>query len=76
MNQTTEKWRALRKTIGQNIHSLRLKKNLPLKKLSVASGIAGDVIDYYELGKGEPDMQSLLKISHALEVDISKLIES
>ncbi len=66
--------RHLRLTIGRNIHSLRLKHKLTLRKLSRLNGIPECLLDQYELGKNEIRLEEVLKISCVLEVRLSKLL--
>lgn len=76
MQQTTQKWRDLRKTIGDNIHKCRKNKKLSLQKLSRITTIPEYVIDNYELGKGNIQFYILIKLAAALNADIKDLLES
>ena len=73
-NESTE-LRNLRKRIGSNIHTIRVRKKLTLKKLSRLSGISIVILDNYEMGKREISMPILIKIKNVLKVSIKMLIE-
>jgi transcriptional regulator with XRE-family HTH domain len=66
--------RHLRFTIGNNIHSLRVKRKMPLSKLAQLTGMPERLLDQYEMGKNEIHLNALFKISCALEVGIEKLV--
>ncbi len=69
MQYSTRMLRQLRFTIGNNIHSLRVKQKMPLHKLAKLSGVPELLIDHYELGKNRISLDELFKISCALEVE-------
>jgi len=75
MHPTTPKWRNMRKNIGANIQHYRMTKRLTNKKLSDLSGVACNVIDCYELGKGQANLQILITITTAMQIDIRRLFE-
>jgi len=61
--------RQIKAIIGRNIHILRLKRKFTLKKLSRLSGISADKIDYFEMGKNNIDILSIVKISNILKIE-------
>lgn len=75
MHYSTHLLRHLRHTIGQNIHRLRVQQKLTLTKLTRVTGISERLLDYYELGKNEINLMTLLKIACALEVEVSELMK-
>jgi transcriptional regulator with XRE-family HTH domain len=74
MQYSTHLLRHLRLTIGQNIHTLRARRKLPLAKLSRLSGVSEAMIDQYELGKHQIPLEHLLRIACALKAEVGELI--
>ncbi|MGH1404281.1 MAG: helix-turn-helix domain-containing protein [Alphaproteobacteria bacterium] len=74
-NQHTKPLRALRQTIGRNIHTVRRSKKITLEKLSRKTNIPCKKLDGYEIGKYELCLSHLVPIAAALDVDISYLIQ-
>lgn len=62
--------------IGDNIRKFRKEKGYTQKQLAEKAGIATITLQQYELGKREPKLEQLLKISTALQIDINFLLES
>lgn len=62
--------------IGQKIKELRKKQGMSQKDLADKLGITPVMISQYENGKRNPKLETLQKISDALEVDISELSDS
>ena len=75
MHPTTRKWRKIRKSIGNNIRHYRTVQKFTLKKLSDLSGLPTNLIDNYELGKGELRLHALIKIAMAMQIDVRNLFE-
>lgn len=75
-NEITQKIRALRRRIGENIHDARRRRRMPLEKLARLSGMGADVIDRLEIGKGEIDLMHIVRLSAALEVDVGALLDT
>lgn len=75
MQYSTHLFRHLRLTIGSNIHNHRVRQKMPLQKLSKLSSIPENLIDLYELGKYEIRLEQLFRISCALKVDLTRLVE-
>lgn len=61
--------------IGDNIRNIRKEKGYTQKHLAELSGIATITLQQYELGKREPKIEQLLKLSNALQIDINSLLE-
>lgn len=75
MNLTTRQLkevRELRKIIGARIHFLRVQKRETLHHLSHAVGISTDKLDQYELGKNEISIEALVKLAHALDIEVGE----
>ena len=62
--------------IGQKIKELRKKQGMSQKDLADKLGITPVMISQYENEKRNPKLETLQKISDALEVDISELSDS
>ena len=60
--------------IGKHIRSLRNAKNMTQEALAEALFVTRQTISNYETGKSQPDIDTLLKISQALNTDINTLI--
>ncbi len=60
-------------TFGEKIKELRKEKNLTIKELSSKSGISTVTINNYELGKSNPSLLSIQKLSKALKCDFNVL---
>lgn len=74
MLYSTHLLRHLRFTIGQNIHRLRAQRAMTISKLSAASGVAEDLIERYEIGKGDVQLHEVLKVACALSVTTDSLL--
>lgn len=62
------------RSLGQRIRLLREQQGLTQRELGKLANVATDVISRLENGKYlSPGLQTLIKISHALNVDISFL---
>jgi len=71
----TDKLRRLRRRIGENIHVTRKQRKMPLKKLARLSLLNPDLIDRLEIGKGEINLIHLVRLSIALQVDVTILLD-
>lgn len=69
MTYTTEKLRGMRRDIGLNIHYHRARRKMTLDELAAATGMPRDMIDRYEIGKGEIPLDVMLKIACVLGVE-------
>lgn len=61
-------------TIGENIKKYRKRIGLTQKELGELAGVAAGTIQQYELGKRQPRIEQLQKISIALNVQTADLI--
>jgi DNA-binding Xre family transcriptional regulator len=75
MLYSTHMLRHLRLVIGQNIHRLRAQRELSLRKLATESGVSEELIERYEIGKGDIQLRELLKIACVLAVRADSLFE-
>lgn len=76
MQKANQELHHLQKTIGQNIHNIRCKKKLTLKKFSRLTGISINLLDQYELGKNHIHLNELVRIASALNTKIEFLMQS
>lgn len=56
------------------IREVRKSHNMTMKQLGVLIGAAESTVSQYETGKRQPDHETLLKISDALNVTVGYLI--
>ncbi len=61
--------------IAKSIKLLRKNLNMTQKQLAEKTGIAQITIQQYEAGKYEPKYDNLMKLSKALEVDLTDIVE-
>lgn len=61
-------------SLGAVINSLRVKKNLSKKELSVKAGISLTSLHYIENDVNSPTVNTLEKLASALGVSVSTLI--
>ncbi len=63
----------------QNLHTqlglLRKERNLTLDELSLKTRVGVEKLAHYESGEEIPSEQTLLKLSNALEVPVSNLLD-
>lgn len=57
------------------IKQLRNERNLTQKELGKAIGIRGQAISFYELGRREPDKETLNNLSQFFDVSLAYLIK-
>jgi transcriptional regulator with XRE-family HTH domain len=74
MHYSTHLLRHLRVTIGQNIHTARLKQKMTLRTLSKKSDVPEYLIDQYELGKNQIGLEQLLRIACVLGIKAESLL--
>jgi transcriptional regulator with XRE-family HTH domain len=61
-------------TIGKNLKEIRIKNNLAQKELAELAGLSIDYVSKLELNKkGNPSMNTLLKLSTALNCTVDDL---
>lgn len=61
--------------IGKAIKKTRNEKGLTQKELSLKSGVHESQIKKYETGKSKPTLETIKKLSKALNVGVSDLID-
>ena len=62
-------------TIGHNVRIFRKLKNLTLKQLARRTGLSVSLLSQVERAESSASVSTLLKISHALDIKITKLFE-
>ena len=61
-------------TIGENIRSLGIEKNMSQTKLAELLFTSQDTISLWELGKSFPDIQSVIKMTEIFDVSSDFLL--
>lgn len=74
MHHSPTNFGQLRARIGHNIHQLRHQQRCSIAKLARKSGVSAKVIDDYELGRRNMQLEYLLRIAQAFKIDIAQLI--
>ncbi len=74
MIYTRQALRQLRRGIGVTIHVYRVQHRITLQKLAHHTQLPVDLLDRYELGKGEITLEALFRIACALDITLSALI--
>ena len=72
---STHLLRHFRYKIGENIHRMRAKQKMPMRKLAQATDVSIEHIDDYELGRNEIPFDHILKIACALGVEVEALLK-
>ena len=60
---------------GKKLKELRVERNLSQQKLGEALGFCNQTISFWESGSREPDLDTLLSISHFFSVTLEELLE-
>jgi transcriptional regulator with XRE-family HTH domain len=60
--------------LGEHVRRLRLERGLTLEEVSATSGCSVGSLSQLERGKGNPAFFTLVKIAHALEVPVGRLL--
>lgn len=60
--------------LGSNLQNLRKEKNILQKEMADILGINRVTYTNYELGKREPDIETLIKIANFFDVTIDELV--
>lgn len=60
---------------GIKLKELRLEKGLSQQKLGESLGFCNQTISFWESGSREPDLDTLVKISHFFEIGFDDLLE-
>ncbi len=60
---------------GTRLKELRLEKELSQRKLGEKLNVSNQTISFWEIGKREPDLDTLVKIAKFFEVSIEFLLD-
>ncbi len=60
---------------GKRLKELRINKGISQQKLGEDLGFCNQTISFWENGSREPDLDTLVKISHYFEISIGDLLE-
>ena len=60
---------------GQTLKELRIEKNLSQRELGKALNVCNQSVSFWEIGSREPDLDTLVKISHYFDVSLEDLLE-
>jgi transcriptional regulator with XRE-family HTH domain len=64
----------LQSDLGEQVRRLRLERGLTLEEVSARSGCSVGSLSQLERGKGNPAFFTLVKIAHALDVPVARLL--
>ena len=67
---------ALSEALGRRIRQLRIERSLTLDEVAARSGCSVGSLSQIERGIGNPSFNTLVKISHALEISVGRLLEA
>lgn len=67
---------ALSEALGRRIRALRIERALTLDEVAARSGCSVGSLSQIERGIGNPSFNTLVKISHALEISVGRLLEA
>jgi len=59
---------------GKRLKELRIEKQLSQRELGSIFNVCNQTISFWETGSREPDLDTLLKISHYFEVSVGYLL--
>lgn len=65
---------AVSKRIGQNLRSIRVRKDITQEELALAAGLNRAYVGYIERGERNPSTDTLVKIAKALKVSPKELL--
>lgn len=65
----------MKKELHKQLRQLREERNISLETLSLKTRIGAGKLEAYELGSEVPSTQTILKLSNALEVPASNLMD-
>ena len=74
MHYSTHLFRHTRTLIGDAIRRHRLRRRWTLEQLAERSGLSMPLLDRYEMGRGEVELNALLRIACAKDVEMGELI--
>ena len=63
-------------TLGQQVRALRRQRRLTHEQLAELAGVSLQHIGEIERGQGNPTLNSLVKLSDALDISLSELFEN
>ena len=67
--------KALCSAVAQTLREERLRKNLSMNALAERAGLSQQMVSYVEQEERNPTLDTLLRISTALDVKLEELIE-
>lgn len=67
---------ALGEALGRRIRKLRLERSMTLDEVAARSGCSVGSLSQIERGMGNPSFATLVKISHALDISVGRLLEA
>lgn len=67
---------ALSEALGRRIRKLRLERTLTLDEVAARSGCSVGSLSQIERGIGNPSFNTLVKISHALDISVGRLLQA
>jgi transcriptional regulator with XRE-family HTH domain len=65
----------MKKEIHEQLRQLREERNISLETLALKTRIGTAKLEAYESGTEKPSVQTILKLSNALEVPASNLLD-
>jgi len=65
----------LRKKIGANIHEIRRKKKVTLRRLSRLTNLSMNQLDAFELGKHNIGLYDMIKIASVMDVNVLRFMQ-
>jgi len=66
----------LNEALGRRIRSMRLERSLTLEEVAARSACSVGSLSQIERGIGNPSFNTLVKISHALNISVGRLLET
>ena len=66
----------VKNNLGRNVKELRLSSNMSQTDLAVKAKVRQSLISKMESGKGNPTLDSVVKIARALGVTVIELLDS
>ena len=66
----------VKNNLGRNVKELRLSSNMSRTDLAVKAKVRQSLISKMESGKGNPTLDSIVKIARALGVTVIELLDS
>ena len=66
----------VKNNLGRNVKELRLSSNMSQTDLAVKAKVRQPLISKMESGKGNPTLDSIVKIARALGVTVIELLDS